>query len=42
MENTHDPKTMRKILIASLTGSVIEWFDFFLYGTVAALGHVLI
>ncbi|PWD83234.1 MFS transporter [Ignatzschineria indica] len=28
---------MRKILIASLTGSVIEWFDFFLYGTVAAL-----
>lgn len=33
----HDPKTMRKILIASLTGSVIEWFDFFLYGTVAAL-----
>ncbi|WP_239990374.1 MFS transporter [Ignatzschineria cameli] len=37
MENTHDPKTMRKILIASLTGSVIEWFDFFLYGTVAAL-----
>ena len=37
MENAHDPKTMRKILIASLTGSVIEWFDFFLYGTVAAL-----
>ncbi|MDM1545712.1 MHS family MFS transporter [Ignatzschineria indica] len=28
---------MRKVLIASLTGSVIEWFDFFLYGTVAAL-----
>lgn len=37
MENAHDPKTMRKVLIASLTGSVIEWFDFFLYGTVAAL-----
>lgn len=37
MENTQDRKTMRKILIASLTGSVIEWFDFFLYGTVAAL-----
>ena len=35
--HTHDPKMMRKILIASLTGSVIEWFDFFLYGTVAAL-----
>lgn len=37
MTVAHDPKTMRKILIASLTGSVIEWFDFFLYGTVAAL-----
>lgn len=28
---------MRKILIASLVGSSIEWFDYFLYGTVAAL-----
>lgn len=37
MSTAHDPKMMRKILIASLTGSVIEWFDFFLYGTVAAL-----
>ncbi len=37
MEKTQEAKTMRKILIASLTGSVIEWFDFFLYGTVAAL-----
>lgn len=37
MTTDHDAKTMRKILIASLTGSVIEWFDFFLYGTVAAL-----
>lgn len=37
MATAHDPKMMRKILIASLTGSVIEWFDFFLYGTVAAL-----
>ncbi|ADH69897.1 MULTISPECIES: MFS transporter [Nocardiopsis] len=26
-----------KVLIASLTGSTIEWFDFFLYGTAAAL-----
>ncbi|HLR51802.1 MAG TPA: MFS transporter, partial [Candidatus Avamphibacillus sp.] len=30
-------KDMRKILIASLVGSSIEWFDYFLYGTVAAL-----
>lgn len=27
----------RKALIASLTGSSIEWFDFFLYGSAAAL-----
>jgi metabolite-proton symporter len=30
-------KTIRKVLIASLVGSSIEWFDYFLYGTVAAL-----
>lgn len=27
----------KKVLIASLIGSSIEWFDYFLYGTVAAL-----
>ena len=27
----------KKVLIASLTGSAIEWFDSFLYGTAAAL-----
>lgn len=27
----------RRVLIASLSGSAIEWFDYFLYGTVAAL-----
>src|SRR5690625_7575402 len=32
-----EKKDMRKILIASLVGSSIEWFDYFLYGTVAAL-----
>ncbi|MFD1863157.1 MFS transporter [Planococcus chinensis] len=30
-------KQMRRILIASLVGSSIEWFDYFLYGTMAAL-----
>ncbi|EGT5662433.1 MHS family MFS transporter [Cronobacter dublinensis] len=30
-------KKNRKVLIASLTGSAIEWFDYFLYGTAAAL-----
>lgn len=32
-----DKKQNRKVLIASLVGSSIEWFDYFLYGTVAAL-----
>ncbi|MDA8353014.1 MAG: MFS transporter [Firmicutes bacterium] len=32
-----DKRLNRKVLIASLTGSSIEWFDYFLYGTVAAL-----
>ncbi|MDU5779293.1 MAG: MFS transporter [Pantoea sp.] len=27
----------KRVLIASLTGSAIEWFDYFLYGTAAAL-----
>src|SRR5699024_2797040 len=30
-------KDSMKILIASLVGSSIEWFDYFLYGTVSAL-----
>lgn len=30
-------KKNKKVLIASLTGSAIEWFDYFLYGTAAAL-----
>lgn len=30
-------KDMRKVLLASLVGSSIEWFDYFLYGTVSAL-----
>lgn len=29
--------SMRRILLASLIGSSIEWFDYFLYGSVAAL-----
>ncbi|MBM7587429.1 metabolite-proton symporter [Bacillus pakistanensis] len=32
-----EKKQMRRVLIASLVGSSIEWFDYFLYGTVAAL-----
>lgn len=32
-----DQKVLNRVLIASLVGSSIEWFDYFLYGTVAAL-----
>ncbi|UZD46032.1 MFS transporter [Peribacillus frigoritolerans] len=32
-----EKKQMRRILIASLVGSSIEWFDYFLYGTVSSL-----
>lgn len=31
----HDPKIRRKVFIGSLSGSSIEWFDFFLYATAA-------
>lgn len=30
-------KDYRRVLVASLVGSSVEWFDYFLYGTVAAL-----
>ena len=28
---------MRKVVIASLLGATIEWYDFFLYGVVAGI-----
>ncbi|MFP5071010.1 MFS transporter [Pseudonocardia nantongensis] len=31
------PKSMRRIALASMTGTVIEFYDFFIYGTAAAL-----
>ena len=30
-------KNLRRVVISSLMGAVIEWYDFFLYGVVAAL-----
>lgn len=30
-------KNMRKIVFSSLLGNALEWYDFFLYGTAAAL-----
>ncbi|AKM18227.1 MFS transporter [Anoxybacillus geothermalis] len=32
-----DKGVSKRVLVASLVGSSIEWFDYFLYGTVAAL-----
>ncbi|MBX7210879.1 MAG: MHS family MFS transporter [Verrucomicrobiaceae bacterium] len=31
------PNTIRRVVIASFIGTTIEWYDFFLYGTAAAL-----
>ncbi|GAB2803468.1 MFS transporter [Streptomyces daliensis] len=31
------PPSIRKVAIASLTGTALEWYDFFLYGTASAL-----
>jgi len=31
------PSTLRKVVLASMIGTTIEWYDFFLYGTAAAL-----
>lgn len=33
----NSPATNRRVLIGSLSGSAIEWFDFFLYATAAAI-----
>ena len=30
-------KSMRKVALTSLAGTSIEWYDFFLYGTAAAV-----
>ncbi len=36
--STEDPHKLNyRVLLGSLSGSVIEWFDFLIYGTVAAL-----
>src|SRR5690242_4214037 len=32
-----DGKQMRKVVVASVIGATIEWYDFFLYGVVAGI-----
>lgn len=31
------PRSIRKVVVASLTGTSLGWYDFFLYGSAAAL-----
>ncbi|MBV2366097.1 MFS transporter [Streptomonospora nanhaiensis] len=31
------PEQMRRVVLASLVGTALEWYDFFIYGTAAAL-----
>lgn len=33
----HEPRSPRKVLAASVVGTSLEWYDFFLYGTASAL-----
>ena len=39
MENTtpDQQKNLRRVVVSSLVGAVIEWYDFFLYGVVAGI-----
>src|ERR671919_11784 len=34
---TADPSRIRPVITASVVGTIIEWYDFFIYGTAAAL-----
>jgi MFS family permease len=37
MNDQASSKSMRKVAMTSLAGTSIEWYDFFIYGTAAAL-----
>lgn len=34
---THEAANLRRVVVSTILGSVIEWYDFFLYGVVAGL-----
>src|SRR5580704_9725789 len=36
-QQTPAPGLLRRVIVASLISTTIEWYDFFLYGTAAAL-----
>ena len=35
--DTEKQRNMRRVALTSLAGTSIEWYDFFLYGTAAAV-----
>ena len=35
--NPDTPKGLKKVVAASMAGTVVEWYEFFLYGTAATL-----
>ena len=37
MSNTQKESNIRKVALTSLSGTSIEWYDFFLYGAAAGL-----
>jgi MFS family permease len=37
IDNNNESQSMRRVALTSLTGTSIEWYDFFLYGTAAAV-----
>src|SRR5262249_22865380 len=37
MSEPHPPQAVGKVVLASFVGTAVEWYDFFLYGTAAAL-----
>lgn len=37
MTTATDPRVIRKVVTSALIGATIEWYDFFLYGVVAAI-----
>ncbi|MCE9558729.1 MAG: MHS family MFS transporter [Armatimonadetes bacterium] len=36
VQSPTDPKTLRKVIVASSVGTVIEWYDFYIFGMLAA------